>query len=327
MFDRITIRAIPRDIANALTALATRQDRSVEAEARFALKSHTDPVLMHEERSARRAEVSGRLRELTDRVNEARSVSPFRPSHIALAIGEDHAEPVEKWFTGELEPSFSQLARVAEYLGGNVQWLQHGDGQPFTVHYGTRMPEDPGAGVQWLLDIEDGTPKVDHLRLVRSGDKTGKLAIIKQYRPHHCKTYTTPYHISEEIGAGGESSLTWLSLIFNLLYKYYTHSGKPLLNESRIPTGLVISSYILPDSGFTTLTSGRAHPLAVLRDAQSQPWWEDIWDPDQYGKDQSAIYWPGWRALCERIYQVVEHDPRRHEILDLINSGNHPLLS
>src|SRR5690242_15131596 len=105
MFDRLTIRAIPTQVASALTALATRHDRSIESEARFALRSWAEPMLRADERSARLVEVSGRLRELLDQVNEARSASPLRPSHIAFGIGESHAEPAEKWFTGELEPS------------------------------------------------------------------------------------------------------------------------------------------------------------------------------------------------------------------------------
>jgi antitoxin FitA len=217
---------------------------------------------------------------------------PLRPSHIALGIGENHAGPVEKWFTGELEPSFNQLAAVAEYLGGVPQWLQHGDGHPFPVEY-ARLPEDPAEGVKWLLDFKDGEP-VDHLRFVRSGSKEGSLAIVKQHRPHHCKIYHTPYHISEEIGAGGEGSLSWLTLIFNLLYNCYT-------SNQRSPSGLVITSYIVPQTDFDILISGRAHPMTVLRGIHQQPWWEDIWDADQFRKEQSIVYWPGWRALCERI--------------------------
>ena len=73
----------------------------------------------------------GTVAELLDRVNEARGTSTIRRSHIALDIGEDRAGPVEQWFTGELEPTFSQLAAVADYLGGRLVGCSMGMGSPF----------------------------------------------------------------------------------------------------------------------------------------------------------------------------------------------------
>ena len=121
--------------------------------------------------------------------------------------------------------------------------------------------------------------------------------------------------------------MAWLSLILNLLYKYYTNEGKSVFSERRTPLSLVISSYIIPESGFTTLLSGRVHPMTALRDAQKRPWWEDIWDAKQFRKDPGMIYWPGWRALCERIYMAVENFSAGREARDLIDSGKHPFLT
>lgn len=114
LFGKIAIRNIPSEVWAGLESLAAQNDRSTEAEARHALRNWVEPRLQKQERSARRTEVSARLRDLLEQFNAARVGSAIRPSHIAHEIGEQHAEPVEQWFTGELEPSFKQLEAVAQ---------------------------------------------------------------------------------------------------------------------------------------------------------------------------------------------------------------------
>ncbi len=317
MIDRIAIRSVPEDVMKGLGTLAARHDRSVEAEARFALRSWVEPLMQQQEQSARRREVSARLRELLQEVNRVRRGSPLRPSHIAIGIKEAHAEPVEKWFSGELEPSFHQLAAVAAFLGGECGWLQHGDGHPFPVNM-ERIPEGAEEGVRWLLDMEGASQEVDHLHLVRSSSKEGSLVVVKEYAERRCQTYTTPYHVSEVIGAGGESSLTHLSVVWHLLYKFYCRRGKP---------GLIVKSYILPEAKFSALVSGRIHPLAILGGLGGTPWWEDFWDRTQFQKDSQSEYWPGWHSVCNRIYDAVEHNSRLRHERDLITSEKHCLLT
>lgn len=312
MFGKIAIRNIPSAVWEGLETLAGQHDRSTEAEARYALRSWVEPLLQRNERSARCAEVSARMRDLLDQVNGTRHGRLIKPSHIAQAIGEDFAEAVENWFTGELEPSFRQLDSIAAYLGGAVSWLQHGDGAMFPVEY-ERIPENPTEGVLWLLD-SGASERPTHLYFVRQNDEAGSLAIIKQYSDWRCKTYTTPYHISEVIGAGGEASLANLSVLWHLLYKHYTKGG----------VGLTVKSYLLSESGFRSLHEGKIHPLTILRDSgNDRPWWEDFWDVEQFLKQD---YWPGWKSVCARIRRVVELKPRQKEEDELIRLGKHPFL-
>lgn len=308
MFGKIAIRNIPAAVWEGLEVLAGQHDRSIEAEARYALRSWVEPLMQRNERSARRTEVSARLRDLLDQVSKAIRGRPLKPSHIAQAIGEDYAEGVENWFTGEIEPSFKQLDAIAAYLGGASEWLKHGDRQMFSVE-SERIPEDPAEGTTWLLDLGEAE-KVTYLHLVREADETGSLLIVKQYGDWRCKTYTTPYHVSEEIGAGGESSLACLSVVLELLYKHYVKAG-----------GLTIKSYLLPKEKFRILCEGQTHPLMILREGAGEaPWWEDFWDVEQFRKQD---YWPGWKSVCERIYRVVEQKPYLQEKRDLIRSGKH----
>lgn len=309
---KILVRNIDPDSFNALEVLAKKNERSTEAEARFAIKHWVLAFQQANERSARRLEVAARLQELLRNVNEARHGKPLRPSHVAQAIGEDCAEDVEKWFTGEKEPSFDKLAAIAGYLGGVAEWLQHSDRQMFPTE-STRIPEDAGEGVSWLLDL-NGSLKLHYLYLVRDLSDTGSFAVVKQYGEWQCKTFTTPYHVSEEIGAGGESSLAHLSLIWQLLYKCYTTAS------SETPP---IKSYLLHKDDFLAMCAGKVHPLTALRNGRDAPWWEDFWDSSQFPKQS---YWPGWKSVCERIRRVVELKERLLEQRNRIESGEHPLL-
>lgn len=312
MFNKIAIRNIPAAIWDGLVGLANQHERSTEAEARYAIKSWVEPHLRDDGRTARRVEVSARLRDLLEQVVETRNGRALKPSHIAEAIAESHAEAVEAWFSGEKEPSFKQLEAIASYLGGSPEWLKHGDRQMFTVET-ARIPENPTQAMSWLLDL-DSTEKVTFLHLVRTADETGSFVVVKQYGELHCKTVITPYHLSEEIGAGGEAALAHLAVIFELLYRYYVKAGDRLM----------VKSYLMPKEDFQKLCSGKVHPLIPLRSGGwAALWWEDFWDEKQFPEQD---YWPGWISLCERIEQVVGLKQHLCEEKELIRSGQHPLL-
>ncbi|MCO1451104.1 FitA-like ribbon-helix-helix domain-containing protein [Burkholderia multivorans] len=315
MFGKLLIRNVPEEILAALSTLAHRNDRSVEAEGRFALRSHVQPVLHEEVRSTRLAEVGTRLSALLDQVNQVRrSTRPLRPSHIAQEIGEERASEVEDWFIGRLEPTFSQLAAIAEFLGGSRSWLQHGDGRMFEV--GTdRLSEDSGEAVAQLLNLHQAArPTTVHL--VREADEVGRLFIIQQYGEWKCQTWKTPIHVSDHIGAGGEKALACLSVTLNLLYKYHASSNG---------LHVLIRSYQLPSDACSAILAGSTHPLGPLEGtAYECPWWEDFWDETEFRKDHE--YWPGYRALCERIYRVVSLNKSLNDARDRIDRRNHPLL-
>lgn len=308
MADRLTIRSISPEVLMGLETLAAKNERSLESEARYALRSWVESLLlMNQERSGRRAEASARLQELLLEVNRIRSGPFLRPSHIAEGIGEEYVETVEQWFTGEKESSFSQLDAIGKYLGGVGAWLRHGDGQPFPITY-QRLPEDPEECVQWLRHI-DGTQKVSRVHLVRSLSKEGQLAIVKQDEEWRCQTYVTPCHVSEEVGADGERTLASLSLSLRLLYKVNSASSS------------AVTSYLLEVEDFMRLIQGRVHPLTVLHSANRRLWWEDLWDEDQFRRERATVYWHGWRSLCERIASMVEDNASLREQRNRIASA------
>jgi len=51
-------------------------------------------------------------------------------SHLAEQLGYETAEFFLDWVQGKQEPTFSELRKIAQFLGVNQDWLLHGDGYP-----------------------------------------------------------------------------------------------------------------------------------------------------------------------------------------------------
>lgn len=320
MLGKITIRNIPALIWQGLETLAARNIRSVEGEARMALQAWVEPQIQSDERSARRIDVSTRLRALLDAARGGMPGKVLKISHIAQGISSPHSEPVEKWFTGEIEPSFDELERVASYLGGQPGWLQHGDNTMFKVTY-LRLPENASEAVQSLLEI--GPVKsgpmgaLTHLHLIRENHETGRFVLVKQYGEYQCKTFSTPLHLSEETGSGGRTALMHFSVTLELLDALY--KKKPQL------AGVEgIKGYVLPEHEFESLVNGQVHPLSLLQFSRNDsPWWEDLWDSMMFPKRE---YWPGWVALCAGLYGQVRDNKSLRAEVESIRNQTHPLL-
>lgn len=197
-----------------------------------------ESILLRNTQSTRRTVISERLSELLDNINELRVGRALQPARIAREIGEDYAKPLENWFTGKQEPSFKQLEAFAQYLGSTIEWLQFGDSPKFTVKT-SRVPESAAEGASWLLDLNQ-PEKPTSIYFVRSQSETGELIIIKKNGDWRCEIHLTPYHVSEKIGNGGESSLAYLLVICRLLYEVYLKSS-----------AVIVKSYLLSDYQFS----------------------------------------------------------------------------
>jgi plasmid stability protein len=310
MSGKILVRNLPQQILTALESLATQHDRSTEAEARQAIKAWVEPSLIQEERNVRRKEVSERLTRLLQQVN-ADMGQKIRPSHVAQKIGEERAEEVEDWFLGQGEPTFAQLGAIADAFGIQAKWLQHGDGHIYPVE-NKRLPENPEEAVQWLTSWEptkqvEGTLETIHL--IRNMDEQGGLYIVKKSEQGHFRIYYTPTHVSEFIGAGGESMLAHLFVTLELLYKRFTKGG----------TDFYVIGHQLKPTDVTLLTNGQTNPGALLRNNGTSTWWEDIWDRSMV---DNKNYWPGWRSLCDRIEQAIAKKEYLMDIRTKLRNGS-----
>ena len=288
---RIMVRNVPPEILASLSVLAARSERSLESEARLAIKTWVETQLQPS-RSERALTVAKRLNLVMSAIKKLHGAEPISPSRIALALGFEHAAVVESWFSGDQEPSFKQLGALADLMGCNASWLMHGEKSPFVVEP-LRLPRTPLEAVARLMQGENGQDATK-IVLVRSNSPRGELSIVCCFNSWKAVTYRTPLHISEEIGASGESDLAWFFLTLKQLYR------------SNIKANVTVSSFMIDDASYDVLGAGGLHAITALRearDAQQNCWWEDIWDPKQYPKHD---YWPGWVKLAKRIEYVIE---------------------
>lgn len=290
---KILVRNLPLDVFKALVEIAETHDRSVEAEARMAIRNWVKEWIDSKSQNSRCMQVSQRLRYIIDEIN-CRPGRNASPSRIAEAMGRSHASEVERWCAGLEEPSFEDIKAVASLLMCDFGWLAHGEGTPYKPIY-QRIPENPSDGMSWLLESPDSRP-VKTVGLIRSKSEAGEFAYYKQYSDWSIQVFSTPYHVSEVIGAGGEASLAALLLLFEALYKKHTKSGAEFQ----------VTGYLVDDDVFSALLSGKRHPLNVLDGPNSyfhSTWWEDVWDPEMFEKQN---YWEGWRSLTARMHRVIE---------------------
>ncbi len=314
---------IPLELKEQIEDSAKSANRSINAEAVSRLYQSymldqratsesikaLEALLQRSTPSARRMVIAERLNTLVNDINEI-VMGKIKPARIAMEIGESYAEPVENWFEGKTEPSFKQLEAVALYLGAVPEWLQLGEDSKYPVHY-SRVPESSVEGVAWLLDL-DQPVKPTHIYFIRQLSAAGELLIIKKYNDWRCTVHLTPYHVSEMIGSGGESSLAHLMVIWHLLYKVYVSTSP-----------LIVQSFLLSPEEFNEISRGQTHPLKPLQHRINQPWWEDIWERDI---SKTPDYWSGWEALCLRMQRAIAHRSFLSNTHEQIFAGQHPFV-
>lgn len=315
---------VPIELKEQIEKSAKESNRSINAEAisrlneSYLLNQHAtsenlkalESMLLRSSPTSRCSVVAERLNIVLNEINSLPIFPSLKPARVARGIGEEYAELVENWFAGKQEPSFKQLESIAAYLGINADWLLFGDGRKYQFGH-HRVPESAVEGVKWLLGLDE-VIRPTHVYFIRQKSQCGELIIVKRYNDWRCTIHQTPYHVSEEVGSGGESSLSHLLVIWHLLYVIYVKVG---------PT---IKSFILPPDEFNRLLGETNHPLLPLVHEHGQPWWEDIWDRNMDGRNN---YWPGWAELCQRMQGVVASKSFLANIEQQIESGEHPFIS
>lgn len=283
MFGRLTIRNLKTEILDKLNGLASVNERSVEGEARYALARWTESGHLDTRvDELYREKISKRLMILMQQKNELKN-SSLKPSHVAESMGLDKGSIVEKWIVGEVEPTFEELNRLADYFSVDSRWLKHGDGVPFSKSY-TRIPESPKEAIEWLFKKEqyDGLNKIVFIR-----NSSGSIYIVKVYDNAQSIVYDTPYVLDSSVGSGGFNSIIKLFIFWEELYKQYTKGG------------ILIQSYILDENYSKELCEGNTDPLVILKKQEiNEPWWEDVWESDE---EKLREYWPGCKEWCALV--------------------------
>lgn len=274
--------------------------------------------------------IASRLNECLKMTNEI-SHSKLTPSKVAEIMGENSAHQFSNYFAGTEQPSFFELDNFARFFGVNSEWLKHGNLPKFKVEY-DRLSTRPEEAVKEILNIPLYSPveiepedqkennpfapvRPKDIYLVRNDSKAGEFLIVRKYNEWVVDVLKTPIHVSDVIGAGGESMLKSLFVTLKFLYELYTNS--------RLENCVFVKGFIVSDSEFNDLCEGVLHPLDILKYCSNNTWWEDIWDEKM---SVNNSYWDGFRKISSHIQRCVNDDKYLSDISQRITIHDFDIL-
>jgi hypothetical protein len=308
---------IPEELKNKVDAAAKANQRSINAEATSRLY---DSFVMNDNIQVEAAKIienflrsrspTERKKVVAERLNfvlsELKKIPHFREftiAELAFEIGEDTADEAEAWFRAELEPTFSQLEKIAQHTSANPNWLFFGKQTPYDIQY-KRLNEYLDQDIKLLVGSNTNNgylnhSKVKEIKFIRELSETGQLIILKIYENYAVETICPPYHISDENGDGGHRSLLYFCLLTKVLIRYYQ-------------TKVSIFSHLLPEEQFKLILTGTVHPLTIVGKLHFIPWVDDL---AEKLPNKILDYWNGFDVLRARIIRDFEEKEFIQEIL------------
>lgn len=291
---------LPADLKEKIEKSAQEKNRSMNADIVARLQDSFDVdihsinnVLKAIEELVNKNIHSTRKLEVADRLNFLKNTfsqlnKDLSSSIIALKIEEEYVEHVDLWFKAKLEPSFSQLRRVAQLFNCDTNWLFHGLGKPFAVVEDI-FPTDLTEAIEWLNKSHQLYGEPLKIFLVCQQDNASDLYIVKFYEFNRFEIFLIK-NISLDYQIDGQK--------FKNLQDFTNCLKQISKNHELASLKKKIKSFVLKCEDFELLLSGQSHPLSVL--TTYIPWWEDIWDESFYHNNQ---YWNGWIEVCNKIHE------------------------
>jgi len=133
----------------------------------------------------RKKDVAERLTFLFNQIKKSKYFDQLTIAELAYKIDENSADCAESWFRAEMEPTFNQLERIADFLSANSNWLLFGKERPFKVE-SFRFDEDLDKDLRWLLTPNPEksflkNQSVREVKFLRSLNAEGSLIVAKLY--------------------------------------------------------------------------------------------------------------------------------------------------
>lgn len=241
----------------------------------------------------RKKDVAERLTFLFNQIKKSKYFDQLTIAELAYKIDENSADSAESWFRAEMEPTFNQLERIADFLSANSNWLLFGKERPFKVE-SFRFDENLDKDLRWLLTPNPEkaflkNQSVREVKFLRSLNAEGSLIVAKLYSNHYVECFQTPYHISDVTGVGGYNSLLYLCLLFKTLKKYHGSYHHPN-----------IYSYLISEEVTKKIWSEETHPLPLIDQLHQIPWMDDLADKSP-NRSLDELYWKGFDLLRSRL--------------------------
>ena len=204
------------------------------------------------------ASIVKRFNRILDLMNEKRRYRKYTIAGLAQLMKLHSVGELESVFLGNHEPSFDFINHFCETFGVNRNWLIEGKEAPFRnsdeAHY------DP---IEYLNEIENLKP--NKLYFIRSASEVGEVFLLLKFSDHKYKIISRVWHISDHVGAGGQSQILGM---YRLILA---------LQMSKF--GLSCGGRILKEENFNDLLYGEVFPGSIIDfPAQENPWWDDFVD-------------------------------------------------
>lgn len=230
--------------------------------------------------------VAKRFRTILELMNEGRNYTKFTIPQLAQIMKLHKISELENVFTGEIEPSFSFIEDFSKTFGVNKAWLTEGKEAP----YSNEMPSqsDP---MDYLPVIEESEPEA--IYFVRENSDTAPAFIILKVSKWKYLVLDRTWHISDQVGAGGQRQLfSFYSLIKELRDKRKLHTSC---------WGITLNK-----EEFNSLLCGQSFPGKYLDSGFTEdPWWDDLTDIDhKYPIAENYEQWHGKSFI--RAQEVIK---------------------
>lgn len=221
------------------------------------------------------AKVAARFKEVLELMNEGRAYSKFTIQQLAQLMKLHRISELENIFTGKVEPTFDFIADFSEMLGVNKDWLIEGKNNPFSNELTSH--NDPMDYLSTILNFEP-----EGIYFIRENTDTSAAFILLKVSKWKYIVIDRTWHISDEVGAGGQSQLVSFFLFIKELRdvrKLHTKCWGLTLNRNE----------------FSALLSGKAFPGKHIDVSFSEdPWWDDLTDINhKYPISENYEQWHG----------------------------------
>ncbi|EJO2021549.1 helix-turn-helix transcriptional regulator [Vibrio vulnificus] len=235
---------------NKLIESGQKKDQVIEIEA---------PVIEQTEPETEVSQISQRLALVLELMNEKREYSKFTIAQLAQIMKLHKVSELEDIFRSKEEPTFEFIERFCDVFGVNKTWVIEGKRAPFS------NDEQAFGEPLWYLEvIENLNPQ--RVFFVRKNSKEAPAFIMVKLNDYKFKIFHRTWHISDEVGAGGQRQLVSFYELVKALRDekgYYSKCGGLTLDED----------------DFKELFRGDKYPGVYTElDRSEDPWWDDLTD-------------------------------------------------
>lgn len=197
----------------------------------------------------------------------------FTIAQLAKIMNLDKISTLEKYATGEEEPSFAFLKKFCETFAINYEWMTEGTKKPFCNNQNIRFDL-----IDYYQEIESLQP--EKIYFIRCDNEVSEFFIVLKLADWNYQICQRTWHLSDHVGSTGRSQLLKFYNLVNKLRKN-GFCGK-------------CSGRTLTKENFDKLYSGEVFPGEIINsDRMDHPWWDDFTDINHHysiAKDYLLMY-------------------------------------